>query len=196
MILRLAGSITAAAVLLLLSGCMVASDPHSVPSSDERQRYVAAEGSVEPTPAPGRGQPITLSGTTLDGDDWTLASVSADEVIVVTAWGSWCDPCRSQVAEVERAARQLRAQDMPVQVVGLDFMEDPNEGRNFQFQHELDFPSLSYAGGKVAQAVPGGIPTVPTTLVLDQARRIAARVVGTSDADTLTQLITDVERTE
>lgn len=193
LMLRVAGLTTVATVVLLFGGCTTQPDPHVAQSSEQQERYVTAEGSVETTPAPSRGQPITLAGTTLGGEEWNLASVPAGEIILVIAWGSWCDPCRAQVGEVESAAHRLRAQDKPIQVVGLDYMDDADEGTAFQLQHWVDFLSLRYDGGTNLRAIPGGIPTVPTTLVLDRFRRIAARIVGPTDADTLTRLVTDAQ---
>ena len=191
---RSAGTTVVVAVLMLLGGCMVDSDSMPPPSSDDRQRYVAVGGSVDVIPAESRGEPVALSGTTLQGDHWSVASVSTDQVILVSVWGSWCDTCRTQLGELQGASDRLHAEDVPVQVVGLDFMESADDARRFQFQHALDFLTLRDDGGTVVQAVLGGGPKVPTTLVLDRSRRIAVRVVGGTDADTLTQLARDVQR--
>jgi len=189
---RLAGA-TALISTLLAAGC--GTDPNSIAGqarSGDQKGYVSGDGSVEQIPSERRGAPVDLSGTTLDGKPWTLAAVPTQDLVVLNVWGSWCGPCVAEAPELEKAWSQLQAKAVPVQFVGLDFKEGPEAGLAFQRTYKVTYPSLTFDGGRAVQGLQGKAPTVPTTLVLDRSRRIAGRILGQTDATTLTGLVSDV----
>ncbi len=191
---RLAGA-TAIGLLsaLLLAGC--GTDPNSIAGqarSGDQKGYVSGDGSVQQIPAARRGAPITLEGTTLEGSPWALSSVPPMKVVVLNVWGSWCGPCVAEAPELEKAWTNLTTGGIPVQFLGLDFKEGPDAGLAFQRRYGVTYPSLTFDGGRPVQALQGQAPTVPTTLVLDRSRRIAGRILGQTDAATLTGLVTDI----
>lgn len=182
-----------AALVVLLAGC--GSDPNSIAAqarSGDQKGYVSGDGSVEQIPVARRGEPVALDGTTLDGNVWSLSSIPAETVVVVNVWGSWCGPCVAEAPELEKAWGQLQTQKIPVQFIGLDFKEGPEAGLAFQRTYRVTYPSLAFDGGRAVQGLQGKAPTVPTTLVLDRSRRIAGRILGQTDATTLTGLVNDV----
>jgi thiol-disulfide isomerase/thioredoxin len=121
--------------------------------------------------------------------------VPSGAVVVLNVWGSWCGPCVAEAPELEKAWTQLPQQGQPVQFVGLDFKEGPEAGLAFQRRYGVSYPSLRFDGGRPVQGLQGlqgKAPTVPTTLVLDGSRRIAGRILGQTNAATLTGLVADV----
>lgn len=153
---------------------------------------MSGDGSVERIVNAERADPVTLDGVTLDGSPWSSASLPGGTVLVLNVWGSWCGPCVGEAPELEKAWTQLQAQGRPVQFLGLDFKEGPEAGLAFQRRYGVTYPSLTYDGGLAVLSLQGKAPTVPTTLVLDGSRRIAARILGATTAATLTGLVTDV----
>ena len=127
----------------------------------------------------------------LDGTAWDSASARG-EVLVVNVWGSWCAPCVAEAPDLQEVWAGLRAEDAPVQFIGIDFREDPARGAAFLRKAGITYPSLSDESGVLILALQGKAPTVPTTLVLDPQGRIAARVNGPVSATTLRGLVDDV----
>jgi thiol-disulfide isomerase/thioredoxin len=137
-----------------------------------------------------RGEPVTLSGTTLEGKPWTLAD-RAGKVVVVNVWGSWCPPCIEETPALQKAWEQVQSGGKPVDFVGLDKLESPETGLAFQKANKVTYPSLAYDGGVPILSLQGKASATPTTLVLDTQGRIAARVSGPVTTTTLLGLIDD-----
>jgi thiol-disulfide isomerase/thioredoxin len=175
-----------------VSAC--SSDPNSVADqarSGDRKGYVAGDGSIEQRPVTERGEPVKLSGTTLEGKPWSLAE-RAGTVLVVNVWGSWCPPCIEETPALQKAWEAVQSKGKKVEFVGLDKLEGPETGLAFQTANKVTYPSLAYDGGVPLLALQGKASATPTTLVLDHEARIAARVSGPVSTTTLLGLIDDV----
>jgi hypothetical protein len=96
----------------------------------------------------------------------------------------------AETPQLKSAWDQLKGKG--VQFVGLDAQEGPQTGAAFMAANGLDYPSLSWDGGKFLLQLKGKAPAPPVTIVLDQQGRLAARVLGEVDATTLVGLVDDV----
>ena len=189
---RYAGCLAAAVLLLGATAC--SQDPNSVAAqakAGDQKGYVSGDGAVETIPEADRAEPVALSGELVDGGSWDSASARG-EVVVVNVWGSWCAPCVAEAPDLQKVWSDLEAEKAPVQFMGIDFREDPARGAAFAKKAGITYPSLSDESGVLILALQGKAPTVPTTLVLDTAGRIAARVNGPVGASTLRGLVDDV----
>jgi thiol-disulfide isomerase/thioredoxin len=132
-----------------------------------------------------------LKGTTLDGASFDLADLRGD-VVVINAWGSWCNPCRAEAPDLTRVARETAA--LQVRFVGIDTRDNAASARAFVRTFKVPYPSVVDTDGRVLLAFSKVLPmsAVPSTLVLDRDGRIAARVIGRTDYPTLRGLVDDV----
>jgi peroxiredoxin len=190
---RLSAGVAAAVLALVaLPGC--SQDPNSVAAqakAGDQKGYVSGDGTVEAIAAADRGEPVTMSGALLDGTPWDIDSTRGSP-LVLNVWGSWCAPCVAEAPDLQRAWEQIQAGDTGARMVGIDFREDPARGAAFATKAGITYPSLSDESGVLILELQGKAPTVPTTLVLDDRGRIAARVNGPVDTSTLTGLVDDV----
>ncbi len=190
--LRWGAVVLAASLAATLAGC--SEDPNSVAGqakAGDRKNYVSGDGTIERLGQDNRGAPVRLSGTTLEGRPWSMAGRQG-RVLVVNIWGSWCPPCIEETPDLQKAWDQIQSKGLDVEFIGLDKMESPQTGLAFQKANKVRYPSLAYDGGKPLLALQGKASATPTTLVLDQQGRIAARVSGPVSATTLTGLVDDV----
>jgi peroxiredoxin len=186
------------ALLLVGAGTVAASslteDPDSVAAqarAGDQKGYVSGDGTVETIAPADRDEPVTLSGSLLDGSSWDIGSTRGAP-LVINVWGSWCAPCVAEAPDLQAAWEDLRAGDTGAAMVGIDFREEAARGAAFARRAGLTYPSLSDESGVLVLQLQGKAATVPTTLVLDDAGRIAARVSGPVEASTLTGLVDDV----
>lgn len=193
---RPAALVAAAMSLTLTAAACSTGDSNSVAAqarSGDRKGYVSGDGAIEQVPLAQRGQPLTISGTTLEGKPWSSTDRSrAGTVLVVNVWGSWCPPCIGEADDLQRAWADLHRRDADVQFIGMDKQESPATGLAFQTAHHVTYPSLGYDGGVPLLALQGKAAATPTTLVLDQQHRVAARVSGPVNTTTLLGLVADV----
>lgn len=191
----LAGVLAGALAGALLTGC--SSDPNSLDAqlrSGDRKAYVDGGGKIEQLAASGRGAPLVLAGTTVDGGQWSTAEQGRGKVVVVNIWGSWCPPCVEETPALQRAWAAYQSSGKPVAFVGLATHEPPENSLAFLKKAAVTYPSISdqASAGAPTIALAGRAPATPTTLVLDRQGRIAARVSGTVTEATLRSLVDEV----
>ncbi|MDN5796443.1 MAG: TlpA family protein disulfide reductase [Intrasporangium sp.] len=190
--MRWGAAVLAGAVVGLSGAC--SSDPNSVAAqaqSGDRKGYISGDGAIEQIAPSDRGNTVALTGTTLEGEPWSMKGMDGT-VVVVNVWGSWCPPCIEETPELQKTWQQVQAEQLEVEFIGLDTQESPESGLAFQKANNVTYPSLGYDGGVPVLALQGKVAATPTTLVLDREGRIAARVSGPLTAATLRGLIDDV----
>lgn len=137
-----------------------------------------------------RDEPLGLVGTTLDGGAFDLADLRGS-VVVLNSWASWCAPCRDETPDLVALAGDADPAD--VQVVGLNVTDDAEAAQAFVEEFGVPYPIVVDPDGALLRTIPGVPPaSLPSTVVLDREGRIAARIVGVTDADELAGLIADV----
>ena len=183
-----------AAGLLALGATGCTQDPNSVAAqakAGDQKGYVSGDGAVEQIAVDDRNEPVTMSGTLVDGTSWDIESTRG-QVLVLNVWGSWCAPCVAEAPDLQKAWEQVQQDGKDVEFMGIDFREEAERGAAFMDKAGITYPSLSDESGVLILRLQGKAPTVPTTLVLDREGRIAARVNGPVDTSTLTGLVDDV----
>jgi peroxiredoxin len=166
------------ASVALLAGCASGEDPLSGFGSGGNQNYISGDGSELELAPEERAEPVTFEGETADAD--TISSEDlAGEVVVVNFWYAGCPPCRAEAEDLE-ATFQAFAED-GVQFVGVNTYDDGPTAQAFERTYGITYPSILDAQrNRVQLAFAGNVPpnAVPTTLVLDRAGRVAARISG------------------
>ena len=194
--LRAATCAAAAAVILLilLASCGSFSDRNDI-AADGELASPRAEGSGSGTGltrwAPSERPRIpNLSGRTLDGQRLDVADWRG-RVIVLNTWGSWCAPCRKEAFALQRVWKETEPQG--VQFLGIDTRDNDAAARAFVREFGISYPSLVDDDGRLLLALGSTIPVaaVPSTLIVDQRGRAAARVIGGVTYQTLIGLISD-----
>jgi thiol-disulfide isomerase/thioredoxin len=176
-------------LLLFVSACTTGTDAAPVaggdfqlvaPGGQTRIRYEAAERK-------------TLKGLTgpslLEPDKQVSLSDFSGKPVVISIWGSWCPPCRTEAPEIQKI------QDAGVaHVLGLDVKEtSPDHGRDFMVDRKLTYPSIYDASGRSLLVFRGLPPnTVPSTFVLDKQHRVAAVFLEGVLASDLEPIITEL----
>jgi thiol-disulfide isomerase/thioredoxin len=186
---RAALAAVAALIALGIAGCaggqIGADSPQSSGQSFVGSSYVSTFYSVGHRPAA-----PAVTGVTLTGQQLSLAAYRGD-VLVVNFWGSWCAPCRAEAPALGTLARRLSHSG--VRFVGIDIRDEPQSALAFMQTFGVGYPSLNDPSDEIAlqfRAVPPA--AIPTTIVIDRAGRIAARIVGPANYDQLKSVVTEV----
>lgn len=94
--------------------------------------------------------------------------------VVLNFWASWCGPCKSEAAALERDWTSDRSRG--VVFLGVDYHDLDSDARRFVSAHALTFPMLEDGSGNVTSRY--GISQVPETYVLDRQGRVVAHLRG------------------
>jgi thiol-disulfide isomerase/thioredoxin len=180
--------------VLVTGTAACSSDPNSIAGqakAGDRKGYVSGDGTIEQLAADKRGNTVALTGTTLEGEPWSMKGKEGT-VLVVNVWGSWCPPCIEETPDLQKAWEDVQTRKLDVEFIGLDIHEAPESGLAFQKANGVTYPSLAYDGGVPLLALQGKVQATPTTIVIDPEGRIAARVSGPVSTSTLLGLVDDV----
>lgn len=94
--------------------------------------------------------------------------------VVLNFWASWCNPCKSEAAVLERDWTRYR--DSGVVFLGVDYHDLAPDARRFVRHHALTFPMVEDGSGQVTGRY--GISQVPETYVLSRQGRVVAHLAG------------------
>lgn len=185
--------VLAVASAVVLSGCTANDDLAEQYRSGNGQGYISGDGAYTVIAEADRGEPIDFEGTIETGD-----TVSSDdyrgEVLVVNFWYAACPPCRLEAPDLEALSQRFAPDG--VRFLGVNIYDQAPTAMSFAEEFGVTYPSiLDVNDGSVRLAFAGQVApnAVPTTLVLDQQGRVAARISGViSEPSVLRSMITDV----
>jgi thiol-disulfide isomerase/thioredoxin len=142
---------------------------------------------VEAVSSQDRSDVPVIAGTTLDGQSLDVADLRG-RIVIVNSWASWCGPCREETPAFVELSKGVNPAD--VAIVGLNVTDDDAAARAFVDEFDVPYPSIVDAEGDILATIPGVPPSsLPSTVILDREGRIAARVIGATDAMELATLI-------
>jgi thiol-disulfide isomerase/thioredoxin len=181
------------AIAVVLTGCTANDSLAEQYRSGNGQGYISGDGAYTVIAEADRGEAIEFEGTIENGD-----TVSSDdyrgEVLVVNFWYAACPPCRLEGPDLEALSQQFAPDG--VSFLGVNIYDQAPTAMSFAEEFGVTYPSILDANdGSVRLAFAGQVApnAVPTTLVLDQQGRVAARISGViSEPSVLRSMITDV----
>lgn len=166
------------ATTLFLSGCALNSDSNSA-SQD-------GVGTVRIAPAK-RDEPIEIAGQTMSGTN--LSTNTMDGIIVVNAWASWCRNCIFEWKDLQALSRAYPN----VHFLGLNESDSKSSAQAFLKSHPSEYQHLFDHDNRIFNKLPG-LPSlsIPMTLVLDAKHRVAARIMGRVDKQSVGEILSSL----
>jgi thiol-disulfide isomerase/thioredoxin len=116
-----------------------------------------------------------------------LTGAGAHPALVVF-WASWCGPCQSEAAALERFASGAGRGRM----VGVDWSDAESGARSFIKRFGWSFPNVRDGEGTAGYAY--GLTNLPTTFVLSREGDIRQVLRGPQDEASLARALATAER--
>lgn len=88
------------------------------------------------------------------------------KVVVINFWASWCQPCRTEAADLE-SAWQSYEESGQVIFLGVDYVDTEPEARAYMTDFSLSYPNGPDMGTRISQIFNRNLG-VPETYVIDQ----------------------------
>ena len=186
-LIRLA--VMGAVVAVAVTGC--ASNSLVQQNDGSNKNYIAGDGSVTELKPSDRGAKVEFTGTTDEGKSISRKSFEG-RVVVLNFWYASCPPCRVEAPDLAALSKQYAAKG--VQFIGVNVRDQADTARAFDRSFQMPYPSIvdaTDASVQLALAGQRGPNATPTTMVLDQKGRVAARVLGEVNKSVLDTLISD-----
>lgn len=156
-------------------------------TSTSQESFVSGNGSVTFIKPEKRIEAPALSGMTLSGTNY---SYSVGKVAVVNVWASWCSPCRAEAPTLVALANKYS----DVAFIGILTRDNPATAEAFQRGFSLPYPTL--IDDLLLIGFKGSLPAnaIPSTVLIDKAGRVAARISGAVTVASLSDLIERVSK--
>jgi cytochrome c-type biogenesis protein len=139
-------------------------------------------GGAPTTPVVKSTTPLTpapdIELKTLDNLSFRLSSLRG-RVVVLNFWATWCIPCRAEIPELNVLQRELGAKGLTI--IGASWDDTPEGIKGFQNEIKQEYTVLT--GGEAIQDKFGGIPSLPTTYIIDRDGNIREKIIGGRDRE-------------
>ncbi len=173
-------------LLGLLNGCAAGGGGQDAGS----RGFVSGDGTLTQYARQDRPTAPDVTGELVDGGDFSLRSYRGT-VIVLNFWGSWCSPCRAEIAHLVEVAEATYDED--VRFIGVNVRDSRDKAAAFHRVHRVPYPSIFDPAGRVALAFRDTPPNaIPATIVIDREGRIAAVFRKPVSAQQLSPLVSKV----
>jgi thiol-disulfide isomerase/thioredoxin len=169
-------AVTFIAIALVLTSCGGGG------TSSSQESFVSGNGAVTYIQPEKRVEAPALSGMTLSGTNYTY---SVGKVAVVNVWASWCSPCRAEAPTLAALANKYS----DVAFIGILTRDNPATAEAFQRRFSLPYPTL--IDDSLLIGFKGSLPAnaIPSTVLIDKAGKVAARISGVVTVASLSDLI-------
>lgn len=132
------------------------------------------------------GKAFQLTGTTIDGEEFSNDDVKG-QVVIVDFWATWCAPCRAAMPQMKALYDKYRENGLEIVGVSLDHDADALG----EFLDENELPWIHLQGEECAAAAEQfGIHGIPSILLVDRVGNVVAQGRMASDvSETLAELM-------
>jgi thiol-disulfide isomerase/thioredoxin len=176
-------------VTAILTGCSTGKDAVTQNAGTDN-RYVAGDGKTIVYQVADRKAAPDVTGSTLDGAKFDLAD-QRGHVVVLNFWASWCPPCRLESPDLEAVHQSTK--DSGVNFVGVDSRDTKDAATSF-VAGRVTYPSLFDPAGRVALRFADVPPTtLPSTLIVDKAGKVAVVIRAAVRQADLAKLVTQID---
>jgi thiol-disulfide isomerase/thioredoxin len=173
--------IFALASILLLTLSLAACATGGI-SSDSGKAFISGNGAAIFI---AKSERRLAPGETLNGDKFEFQK---GKVTVVNVWASWCSPCRAEAPTLQEFATK----NPQIQFIGILTRDNFSSARSFVQRFKITYPTL--IDDAIIAGFRGSLPAnaIPTTLILDDQGRVAARVSGLATVSVMKDLLSKV----
>jgi len=149
------------------------------PTQQEQAEVEAEEKPTKPSgdkapTGPGAKSAPSFTLQDLNGKTVSLSDFKG-KVVVLDFWATWCPPCVKEIPHFIELHEQYKDKGFAIVGISVD-RGGISVVKSFVQKYRVNYPILM-TDGQVDKAY-GGIPSIPTTFVIDSAGNIRQKYVG------------------
>ncbi|WP_426509188.1 redoxin domain-containing protein [Dactylosporangium sp. McL0621] len=137
-----------------------------------------------------RAKAPAMGGDLMDGGGRFELAQHRGEVVVVNFWASYCPPCRSEAPELEKVLAATKAQG--VTFIGVNVRDQRGPAEAYLADIKPTYGSIFDPSASLALNFDVPPNSIPATLVIDKAGRIAAVMRSEVDRALLEPIVRDL----
>jgi len=168
--------------LILVLMFIVAGCKKKEPEPQQQAEVKAEEKTTQPSgdkapPGPSAKSAPSFTLQDLNGKQVSLSDFKG-KVVILDFWATWCPPCVKEIPHFITLYEQYKDQGFAIVGISVD-RGGISLVKSFVRKYQVNYPVLM-TDGQVDKAY-GGIPSIPTTFVIDSAGNIRQKYVGYRD---------------
>lgn len=168
--------------LILVLMFIVAGCKKKEPEPTQQAKVKAEEKTTQPSgdkapPGPSAKSAPSFTLQDLNGKQVSLSDFKG-KVVILDFWATWCPPCVKEIPHFIALYEQYKDQGFAIVGISVD-RGGISVVKSFARKYRVNYPILM-TDGRVDKAY-GGIPSIPTTFVIDKAGNIRQKYVGYRD---------------
>ncbi len=145
----------------------------------EQAEVKAEEKTTQPLadkapPGPSAKSAPSFTLQDLNGKQVSLSDFKG-KVVILDFWATWCPPCVKEIPHFIELYQQYKDQGFAIIGISVD-SGGVSVVKSFARKYQVNYPILM-TDGRVDKAY-GGIPSIPTTFVIDSAGNIRQKYIG------------------
>lgn len=113
----------------------------------------------------------------IDGKVVDLRQILGKDVILVSFWATWCEPCKAEMPFLQRFYDTHRDKGLSIVSVSIDSPDTVSEVKPYIRKQGYTFPVVVDKSGDIAQAL-NPTSTAPYALLVARDGRVAKRFNG------------------
>jgi thiol-disulfide isomerase/thioredoxin len=122
------------------------------------------------------GEPLKISGTTLDGKPFDISAYKG-KVVVVDFWATWCGPCLAELPNLKAVYDKYHGRGL--EVVGVNVDDDQEELAKFLKENPLPWKTLVNSKGEKKGLSGGpadyyGISAIPAVFLMSRDGKVVS----------------------
>jgi thiol-disulfide isomerase/thioredoxin len=182
---RAATAVVALCAAALLAGCSTGT------SGGGNTGFVNEGVGITQIAASQRVAAPVLTGTTLDGKQFSLDQYKGD-IVVINVWGSWCGPCRQESPALEETYQKYQSQG--VRFLGINTRDLTSAALAFDHVMNVTYPSLQDPDETLLLQFKSVLPAadIPSSVIVDRSGKVAVRMLGAVTEPELSQQLDNV----
>jgi len=131
-----------------------------------------------------------------DGDKtYKFSDYTKNKAVFLNFWGTWCGPCKHEIPDIIQISKDLANKDFVVVSIateGPSMPLDQAKAKVKAFAEDKGIPYIIFIANKEIQESYGGIPSIPTTKIIDKTGNVTETIVGMRDKSAFMQSINRV----
>lgn len=149
-----------------------------ITTTNAKEAKVGTVTTVQTVESPTRGKMVDFSFEK-DGKTIMFSDYVKGKVVFLNFWGTWCGPCRKEIPDIIKIAKELEGKDFIVVGIALERPSKNMVGRveDFVKSQGINYINILDTEGSLKTAY-GGVPYVPTTFIIDKDGNVNKKIQG------------------
>ncbi len=124
---------------------------------------------------------VNLTVETIDGEEVSIAALSARGPVLINFWALWCEPCKLEMKHLQSLSEKYRDRQFSIVAVNQDNQKSMSKVPSYVSSQQFTFYVALDPDGEIAQQF--NVQNIPFSILIDKKGKIAYKTLGYKPGD-------------